>query len=110
MVKAMFATRLPAAMDRQIVDGLTVAASGIFRRTLTPPRLNQVPTLGNLRYNRAQASLRRTTADAVSHRRTSLCGHAAASADAAGRGDLLSVLLTAEDPDSTGTLRALSRC
>ncbi|TDD80916.1 cytochrome P450 [Actinomadura rubrisoli] len=99
MVKAMFATRLSAATDRQVVDDLTVATAGIFRRMLTPPRLTRVPTPGNLRYNRAQARLRRTIADAVSDRRTDR---------AADQGGLLSVLLSAEDPDSTGDLRALS--
>ncbi|MEU0870879.1 cytochrome P450 [Nocardia brasiliensis] len=98
MVKAMFATQLSAAMDQQIIDDLTVATGGIFRRMLTPPRINRVPTPGNLRYNRAQARLRQTIADAVSSRR----------AGRADRGSLLAVLLSAEDPANTGSLRALS--
>ncbi|WP_280392979.1 cytochrome P450 [Nocardia brasiliensis] len=98
MVKAMFATQLSAEKEQEITDDLTVATGGIFRRMLTPPRLNRVPTPNNLRYNRAQARLRQTIADAVSSRR----------AGRADQGSLLAILLEAKDPENAGGLSALS--
>ncbi|MEU7046489.1 cytochrome P450 [Streptomyces varsoviensis] len=98
MVKAMFATRLSPAVERQMVDDLTVATGGIFRRMLTPPRLNRVPTPGNLRYNQAQARLRTTISDAVISHRAALAGQDA----------LIAVLLNSHDPASPEALRALS--
>ena len=98
MVKSIFATQMPPKLEEEIVDDLTIATGGIFRRMLTPPRLNRVPTRGNLRYNRSQARLRRTIADAASTRRAALADH----------GGLLSVLLNAQDPESADGLQALS--
>ncbi|WP_129305783.1 cytochrome P450 [Streptomyces sp. L2] len=98
MVKAMFATQLSAELDRQVVDDLTIATGGIFRRMLTPPRLNRIPTPDNRRYNHAQARLRATVADAITSRRADLADH----------DGLLSVLLSAEDSEATDGPPALS--
>lgn len=98
MVKATFATQLSPDRERQMVDDLTVATGGIFRRMLTPPRLNRVPTPGNLRYNQSQARLRQTIYDAVISRRAEL-------ADLDG---LISALLSSEDSASPEANRTLS--
>jgi cytochrome P450 len=98
MVKSMFATQLPPETEEEVVDDLTVATGGIFRRMLTPPWINKLPTGGNRRYDQSQARLRWRITEAVSSRRAAL----------AEDGGLLEVLLSAQDPESAGRLQALS--
>ena len=51
-----------------------------------------------MRYNRSQARIRSVIADAVSRSRAGLADH----------GGILAVLLDAQDPESAGSLQALS--
>ncbi len=63
---------------------------GVFRRTMTPPRLDWIPTRHNRCYREATDRLRRTINEIITDRR----------ANGTGDGDLLSALLTANDPES----------
>ncbi|MFI5775544.1 cytochrome P450 [Nocardia sp. NPDC051570] len=90
LAAAMFSDTLPPAMMRQALDDLALVLAGAYRRMLTPPPLNQLPTPGNLRYNRARSRLRHTIDGIVAERRTSGTQH----------DDLLSALVNARDPDS----------
>ncbi|MFC4909167.1 cytochrome P450 [Actinomadura gamaensis] len=98
MVKATFDTQVSPEMTRQIVDDLTVATAGIYRRTISPPVVNRIPTPGNVRYNRAQSRLRKLIDDTVSAHRADLVDH----------GGILPMLLRAQDPENVGDLAALS--
>ncbi|WP_424215733.1 cytochrome P450 (plasmid) [Streptomyces sp. BI20] len=76
-------------LDR-IMGDLNTFQEGFFRRMLTPPALDRLPVLGNRRHERAMARLRSTLADVIADHR----------ADGTDRGDVLSALLTARDPDN----------
>jgi cytochrome P450 len=89
---AMFSGALSAsALDQAVADIATLAA-GTYRRMLTPPPLDRLPTPGNRRYRRARARLRGSMGDVIAQRR----------ANAADRGDLLSAMLAGDDPDGDG--------
>ncbi|WP_220131254.1 cytochrome P450 [Streptomyces sp. PT12] len=93
----MFSSASPE-LTRSISEDFKAISGPVFWRIVMPPRFRGLPTPGNRRYRRAHARLRRTVADMID-------AHRAAGAD---RGDLLSSLLTARDPDSEVERTALT--
>ncbi|MBY8887015.1 cytochrome P450 [Streptomyces sp. PTM05] len=78
-------------LKRALRDSITIM-EGVFRRIITPSALNRIPTLGNLRYNRANARLRAVVDEIIDeYRRHDV-----------DRGDMLSVLLKAESEQQAG--------
>ncbi|WP_051892636.1 cytochrome P450 [Streptomyces erythrochromogenes] len=82
-------TAPPDVLARALADLNTIVHS-LSVQMATPPPLNRLPTPGNRRYHRARARLPRTLHRLVTQRRATGTDH----------GDLLSMLLTARDPDS----------
>lgn len=91
-VRTMFSTSLPEHLFQQLADDFAVLAGTMFRRMVLPPIINRLPLPGNRRYYRARGRLRAVAADLIEQRR----------ADGRDHGDLLSALMAARDPDSTG--------
>src|SRR5712691_5499766 len=71
LAATLFADTLPPAALRQALDDLHTILSGIYRRMMTPPLLDRLPTSGNRRYHQAITRLRQTLGDVVSRRRAS---------------------------------------
>ncbi|MEW2353364.1 cytochrome P450 [Spirillospora sp. NPDC029432] len=71
-----------------ITRDVNTILANIYRRALIPPLVKRIPTLGNLRYKQAQDRLRSSVNDFIAERR-----------DGIDRGDLLSALLAARDPE-----------
>lgn len=91
-VETMFSDALPsAALDAVLNDFNTILAS-IYLRVLIPPPLDKLLVVKNRRYHRARVRLRRIVDRVITDRRAS----------GVDRGDLLSTLLTARDPDGQG--------
>lgn len=91
-VVTMFAGALtPATLEILLEDAATLTA-GIYRRMLTPPPLDRLPTAANRRYTRARARLRRTLGQIIADYRAAGVDH----------GDLLSILLAARDDTVPG--------
>lgn len=90
-LRTMFSMSLSEALVQQIGDDFNFIAEGLFRRTVMPPLLNRLPTRGNRQFHGAKRRLRSTGTKLVAERR----------ADGSDRGDLLSSLLSASDPDSS---------
>ncbi|MFJ8017344.1 cytochrome P450 [Streptomyces sp. NPDC096339] len=86
--RTMFSTALPPREFRQALDDLTIVIQGIYRRAMTPPALERLPTLANHRYRTARTRLRETLTTVIRQRR----------GDATDHGDLLSALLAARCP------------
>lgn len=89
-VRTMFSTGLPEATVQQVADDFTLIAKGMFRRMVMPPLINHLPTSGTRRYYQAKDRLRRVGAHLIAERRC----------DDRDRGDLLSSLLSARDPEA----------
>jgi cytochrome P450 len=89
MTAAMFSDEQPAQVLIQMHDDVYSIIDGVLRRALTPRSLNRLPTRGNRSYLRACSRLRRSIADIIAKRRT----------DTTDRGDVLSALLAAENPE-----------
>ncbi|MFE5518476.1 cytochrome P450 [Streptomyces virginiae] len=89
---ALFSDALTPAARAQIAQDLATIMAGIFRRMMTPPPLDRLPTPNTRRYFQACARLRRTIDDALAQRQATGTDH----------GDLLSMLLTARDDDGRG--------
>ncbi|MBT2206798.1 cytochrome P450 [Actinomadura sp. NEAU-AAG7] len=87
LTETMFSSALPRHALGETVEDLVVIMRGILRRSVVPAPLNQIPTRGNRRYQRALAHLR-TTLDAV------IADRRAAPREGE---DLLSRLLSARD-------------
>lgn len=98
IVATMFSDTLPAPVLHQAIDDVNALFAGVFQRMLLPPPLDRLPTPGNRRYHQVRARLRHTMGGIIANRRKS-------SID---RGDLLSALLAARDPDSAGDSQGLS--
>ncbi|XXX81532.1 cytochrome P450 [Sorangium sp. So ce134] len=96
--ETMFSETLPAPVLHQALDDLTSVNAGVYQRMLMPPPLDRLPTPGNRRYHEARARLRHTLGGIIADRRAS----------GTDRGDLLSALLAARDPDHAGVRQALS--
>lgn len=86
---AMFSGALTASALDQAVADITSLATGTYRRMLTPPPLDRLPTPGTRRYHRARARLRSILGGVIADRR----------ADTGDHGDLLSAMLAGHDPD-----------
>ncbi|MFF4529084.1 cytochrome P450 [Streptomyces sp. NPDC001407] len=71
------------------LDALNTIVRGLSVRLLMPPLLDRLPTRGNRRFHEARARLRRVLHHIITERRAAGTDH----------GDLLSMLLTARDPD-----------
>ncbi|MFD6288561.1 cytochrome P450 [Streptomyces sp. NPDC060205] len=89
-LQTLFTNSLPRATASQITDDFLTLMTGFFRRMISPPLLNQVPSTGNRAYARAIRRLRETVSDII----------AARQAEGSDHGDLLSALCSATDPDS----------
>lgn len=90
-VRTLFTDSLPRATASQITDDFLVLMTGFFRRMITPPLLNRLPSRGNRDYTRAIERLRSTVGSIVAARR----------ADESDHGDLLSALCGATGPDGS---------
>lgn len=88
----LFSDSLSEAAVRQALDDITTVFAGTFRRSLTPPLLDLLPTRGNRGYQRAIARLRSILAETIAGRRRT-------STD---RDDLLAALLAARDDNGNG--------
>ncbi|MUN39626.1 cytochrome P450 [Actinomadura litoris] len=84
----IYSDALPGPVRRATLEDIGTVLAGAFRRMLTPPPLDRLPTPANRRYHRAIADLRATLGGVVDDRR----------GDDADRGDLLSALLASRDP------------
>lgn len=93
----MFSDMLPPPVFDQALDDLRVTLGGIYRRMFLPAMLNQLPTPGNRRYQRARTRLLRTFGEIIATRRTS----------GVDRRDLLSALLVTR-ADAQGTNQRLT--
>ncbi|WP_433526986.1 cytochrome P450 [Nocardia pseudovaccinii] len=97
-VRTMFSSSFPETSVQQVADDFTTIAGSIFRRMVLPPAVNRLPTPANRRYYQARNRLRAVAAELIDQRR----------ADNRDHGDLLSSLMRARDPDSTGAQVAMS--
>jgi cytochrome P450 len=88
VVETMSSGALPPAMLGTVLDDFGTVMAGSYKRTLMPPSLDKLPLFGNRRYDRARLRLRETIGRVVTERRASGVDH----------DDLLSMLLTANDP------------
>lgn len=88
--QTMFSTTLSVEARREFVEDLTPVLEGIFRRMVTPPFLERVPSARTRRYLAARDRSRGLVTRIAVERRT----------DGTDHGDLLSALVGAVDPDS----------
>ncbi|WP_312018461.1 cytochrome P450 [Streptomyces sp. I05A-00742] len=86
----LFSTATPPEVLSQALGDVNTLLNAIPVRMATPRLLDRLPTRGNRRYHQARARLPRTLQHIVTERRAAGTDH----------GDLLSMLLTACDPDS----------
>jgi cytochrome P450 len=98
LAAALFADTLPPAALRQALDDLNTILAGIYRRMMTPPLLDRLPTSSNRRYHQAITRLRQTLGEVITRRRASDTE----------RNDLLSALLSARDTESEGDPQGLT--
>ncbi|MFJ9724296.1 cytochrome P450 [Streptomyces sp. NPDC101209] len=77
----------PAALRESLAADLATLEEGVFRRMLLPPHVDAVPTPGKRRYDRAHARSRQTIHRIIADYR----------ADGVDHGDLMSMLLAAQD-------------
>ncbi|MFD7256897.1 cytochrome P450 [Streptomyces sp. NPDC059874] len=89
-VDTLFSTTPPPDVLTQALGDLNTILNSLIVRMVTPPPLDRLPTRRNRRYHQARARLPRTLHHLVTERRAAGIDH----------GDLLSMLLTARDPDS----------
>ncbi|MEV4124003.1 cytochrome P450 [Nocardia sp. NPDC049707] len=97
-VRTMFSASFPEDSVQQVADDFATIAENIFRRMVLPPVVNRLPTPANRRYYQARNRLRTVAAQLIEQRRTDNRDH----------GDLLSSLMRARDPDSTGAQVAMN--
>ncbi|MCP3819385.1 cytochrome P450 [Streptomyces sp. A3M-1-3] len=93
----LFAGTLTASRALSLADLDTIMA-GIYRATVTPPWLARLPTPRNRRFRRVSARIHRTLHALIVERRR----------EGIDRGDLLSALLAARDPEGSGAGRGLT--
>lgn len=91
LVRTMFSSALSSATLDRIVDDLAVVVDEVIWRIVLPPMFSRLPTPGKLRYDAANARIRRTVDSIVADRRAS---------KTEGR-DLLSALMLGVDADGT---------
>jgi len=90
-VKTMFSGTLTEEVLTQAMADLATVFRGMYRRAVLPAALNRLPTPGNHRYELARGRIRHTVDAIIAERR----------ANPGDRGDLLSALLSARDPDNS---------
>jgi cytochrome P450 len=88
MSVTMFASQVSDDRVRRFREALSEVLEGSYRRLLTPPGLDRLPTRARRRYDRARAALREITGQFVAEYQ-----------DGADRHDLLSMLLATRDDD-----------
>ncbi|MFF8392685.1 cytochrome P450 [Streptomyces sp. NPDC016172] len=93
----LFAGTLTASEALSLADLDTIMA-GIYRATVIPPWLARLPTPSNLRFRRVSGRVHKHLRALIAERRR----------EDVDRGDLLSALLAARDPESTGVVRGLT--
>jgi cytochrome P450 len=93
----MFSATLPAALLHQAGKDVHTLQNGVSQRMLMP-FLDRLPIPRNRRYQETRARLRTTLGGIIADRRAS----------GVDRGDLLSALLAARDPESTDVRQGLS--
>ncbi|UCM86461.1 cytochrome P450 [Streptomyces marincola] len=96
-VESMFATALPR-VAQDVADDFVALSRSVFWRIIMPPLINRLPTPVNRRYFRARKRLFHTVGQIIAARRQDTTDH----------GDLLSSLMSAQDPDSEAGSRGLS--
>jgi pentalenene oxygenase len=89
-LKTMFSGSLAPRVLSQTMDDVVTMLRGVYWRAVLPSALSRLPTPGNYHYWRAQGRLQDTVYAVIAERRAS----------PADRGDLLSALLAARDPES----------
>ncbi|MFJ6017609.1 cytochrome P450 [Streptomyces sp. NPDC092952] len=92
LVATLF-TQLPVTGVREAVDDFVLLITGSYRRMLLPQRLNRIPLPANRRYDAARIRIARLVEDAVTAHR----------ADPQDRGDLISILVAADEDGRTLT-------
>lgn len=88
----MFSDTLATSTLRQTADDVAAIFSAWYRRMVTPPPLDRLPTSTNRAYHQARDRLRRTITEAIAERRAS----------GTDRADLLAALLAARDAEGDG--------
>jgi cytochrome P450 len=98
ITETLFSNTLPAPVLQQTIDDINTLVSTTSQRTLIPRFFDRLPVPINRRYDQARARIRQTIDRIIDDRRKS----------GADRGDLLSALLSARDPDATDFRQDLS--
>ncbi|MFI8963021.1 cytochrome P450 [Streptomyces sp. NPDC053493] len=88
----LFSDSLPQAAHGRLVDDVTTVVTSLYQRMFLIPPLDRLPTPGNRAHLAARARLHATVERVIARRR----------ADGADYGDLLSALVTAQDPEADG--------
>ncbi|GAB3654376.1 hypothetical protein GCM10027589_13040 [Actinocorallia lasiicapitis] len=91
-VETMFSDAIPPQTLTQTTQDISAIFDGWYRRMLTPPPLDRLPTPKNRRYHQANARLRRNIGSIIAHRR----------ATGEDLGDLLSPLLNGVEGEPPG--------
>jgi pentalenene oxygenase len=95
---ATFFSATPAAVRESLITDMATVGAEAYRRMLLPPRAAAIPTPGKRRFDRARTRFRQTVDCVIADYR----------ADNVDRGDLMSMLLAAQDdlagPDAQGYL------
>nr|WP_156055922.1 cytochrome P450 [Nocardia sp. NRRL WC-3656] len=91
-METMFSQGLSSEAATRAAHDLTTITEEMYRRLITPPPLDRLPTPSNRRYRQACNRLRQIVEDIIAERRD----------DGADYGDLLSMLLDARDTADEG--------
>ncbi|PPK67076.1 cytochrome P450 [Actinokineospora auranticolor] len=94
LTATLFSDSLPEHAVRAAYDDVEAIVAGVLRRMAMPTALTRLPLPANRRFDRAVTRLRRTVEDLLAERR----------ATGTDRGDFLSALLAARDPDTGDAL------
>ncbi|MFE4371741.1 cytochrome P450 [Streptomyces sp. NPDC056835] len=107
VISAIFGTGLDPALHTRLATDFHTLLAGFTRHSLTPKRLRALPTPANVRYEQATRRVRRTMAGLTARYRAQAEAEAEAQARAearpgakAGETNLLSLLISARDPES----------
>ncbi|MEV8628090.1 cytochrome P450 [Streptomyces sp. NPDC051079] len=85
----LFSDTLPALAHGRLTDDVTTVVKSLYQRMFLVPPLDRLPTPGNRAHLAARARLHATVERVIARRR----------ADGTDRGDLLSALVAAHDPE-----------
>ncbi|MFF1379289.1 cytochrome P450 [Streptomyces sp. NPDC058308] len=98
LLQNLFSSTLPPQTAEDAIDDLGTILYAIHRRTVLPPALNRLPTVGNRRYHAAGQRLRRNLQTVIAGQRQAGRDH----------GDLLSAMLSARDTADDGSESTLA--